>query len=75
MDTTSSCCLYQIFIQVICIRDNSIILSGHEDIFRALIELGAKIDVENENKKTPRQIAAERSNVTISKEISITEHL
>ena len=40
--------------------------SGNCEVVRALIELGAKVDVKNKDGKTPRELADEISNVTIS---------
>ena len=45
------------------------LLSGHENMVRVLIDLGAMVNAEDENKKTPRQIASGRCNITISNEI------
>lgn len=39
---------------------------GNDKVVRALIELGAEVDVKNKDGKTPRQLADEISNVTIS---------
>ena len=43
--------------------------TDHKNVVQALIELGARLNVEDRDKKTPRQLAVEKSNVIISYEI------
>ena len=50
------------------IVDSLITSPGNDRVVRALIELGAKVDAESEDKKTPRQLANERG-ITTADEI------
>lgn len=50
----------------ILIAISPINFSANEDVVRALIELGAKVDAEDVNKKTPSQIADQKGDLTNS---------
>lgn len=52
---------FEISIKIRIISVSSITHSGYDKVVHALIELGAKEDAEDEHKKTPRQLANERS--------------
>lgn len=56
---------------MVFIVDSLITSSGNDKVVRALIELGAKVNAESEDKKTPLQLANERGMVTNADEIEM----